>query len=119
MILLLRNKLHSQNLDMPKQLDLFAPSEPSESSEEKDDVHGSPYSDHWKSEWNRIPDVRDGLTREQRVILYTLYEAEKERPGKRVPTLMLYGRVCERIPMTKERFKALLANLVGRGIPEL
>ena len=48
------------------------------------------------------------------MILYTLYEAEKERPGKAVPTLMLYGRVVERLPMSKERFKALLANLVGR-----
>ena len=104
---------------MAKQLDLFAPSEPTESSIDEVDVQPNPYTGTWKSEWDRLPDVRDGLTREQRVILYTLYEAEKERPGKRVPTLMLYGRVCERIPMTKERFKALLANLVGRGIPEL
>jgi len=71
------------------------------------------------AEYNNIPDVRDGLTREQRVILYTLYEAEKERPGKAVPTLMLYGRVVERMPMSKEHFKALLANLVGRGTPLL
>lgn len=67
---------------------------------------------------DRIPDVRDGLTREQRVILYTLYEAEKERPGKAVPSLMLYGRVCERMPISKARFKALLSQLVGRGTPE-
>jgi len=68
---------------------------------------------------DRIPDVRDGLTREQRVILYTLYEAEKERPGKAVPSLMLYGRVCERMPISKARFKALLAQLVGRGAPDM
>jgi len=104
---------------MAKQLDLFGSSddptegtpEPTSSTEKR--------SDMWRVEWNRLPDVRDGLTREQRVILYTLYEAEKERPGKRVPTLMLYGRVCERIPMPKERFKALLAQLVGRGVPTL
>jgi len=66
-----------------------------------------------------LPDVRDGLTREQRVILYTLYEAERERGGKRVPTLMLYGRVCERMPISKVRFKSLLANLVGQGVPGL
>ena len=104
---------------MTKQLDLFPSPEADEPSENQPEIQKNPYTGAWKSEWNRLPDVRDGLTREQRVILYTLYEAEKERPGKRVPTLMLYGRVCERIPMTKERFKALLANLVGRGIPEL
>ena len=68
---------------------------------------------------DRLPDVRDGLTREQRVILYTLYEAEKERRGKAVPSLMLYGRVCERMPISKARFKALLAQLVGRGAPDM
>ena len=38
-----------------------------------------------RDDLNHLPDVRDGLTREQRVILYTLYEAEKEMGGKRVP----------------------------------
>ena len=70
-----------------------------------------------KDDLNHLPDVRDGLTREQRVILYTLYEAEKEMGGKRVPTLMLYGRVCERMPMSKDRFQSLLSELVGRGVP--
>ena len=46
-----------------------------------------------------------------------LYEAEKEMGGKRVPTLMLYGRVCERMPMSKDRFQSLLSELVGRGVP--
>ena len=67
---------------------------------------------------NRLPDVRDGLTREQRVILYTLYEAQKEWGHRRVPTLTLYGRVVERIPMSKTRFIGLLSHLVGRGDPE-
>ncbi len=66
---------------------------------------------------NHLPDVRDGLTREQRVILYVLHEAQKERGNRNVPTLMLYGRVCEHIPMGRERFIALLSNLVGRGVP--
>ncbi len=104
---------------MTKQLDLFGSSEepptPNESAERADDTQER----RPNPAWDRLPDVRDGLTREQRVILYTLYEAEKERPGKRVATLMLYGRVCERIPMTKERFKSLLAQLVGRGVPTL
>ena len=95
------------------QLDLFT--KPAAPSRKK--VDGTPQV--VPTEYQNIPDVRDGLTREQRVILYTLYEAEKERPGKAVPTLMLYGRVVERLPMSKERFKALLANLVGRGTPLL
>ena len=66
---------------------------------------------------DRLPDVRDGLTREQRVILYTLYEAQKEWGHRRVPTLTLYGRVVERIPMSKARFQALLSHLVGQGNP--
>ena len=67
----------------------------------------------------QLPDVRDGLTREQRVILYALHLAEKERPGRRVSTTMLYGRVIEYMPMSKDRFQALLSHLVGRGVPGL
>ena len=66
---------------------------------------------------NCIPDVRDGLTREQRVILFCLHEAQQTRGDRAVPTLQLYGRVCEILPISKERFKTLLAQLVGRGAP--
>jgi hypothetical protein len=44
---------------------------------------------------DRIPDVRDGLTREQRVILYVLSQLQKERGDHNVPTTLLWGRVCE------------------------
>ena len=64
---------------------------------------------------DRVPDVRDGLTREQRVILYTLHEAQQELGQRNVPTLMLYGRVVERVNMSKEHFYTLLQGLVGRG----
>ena len=33
-----------------------------------------------------IPDVRDGLTRVERVVLYCLHETQKEFPGRNVPT---------------------------------
>ena len=36
-----------------------------------------------------LPDVRDGLTREERVVLYVLHETQKERGGRDVPTTML------------------------------
>ena len=46
-----------------------------------------------------LPDVRDGLTRVERVILYVLWETQRERGDRNVPTAMLYGRVVERIDM--------------------
>lgn len=67
---------------------------------------------------DRLPDARDGLTREQRVILHTLLEAQRERRGRNVPTAMLYGRVCEKISISPGRFQALLSQLVGRGSPD-
>lgn len=42
-----------------------------------------------------LPDVRDGLNRRQRIILYCIHELQKERGGNNVPTIMLYGRVVE------------------------
>jgi hypothetical protein len=62
-----------------------------------------------------IPDARDGLTRIERVILYVLHECEKERPGRHVPTAMLYGRVVEHIDIDVESFQRILARLTGRG----
>ena len=43
--------------------------------------------------YSGIPDVRDGLTREERVVLHVLHETQKERGGRNVPTAMLWGRV--------------------------
>lgn len=64
--------------------------------------------------YDNLPDVRDGLTRAERVVLYTLYELEKERPGRRVSTAQLYGRVVERMDMSEARLKAILVRL-GAG----
>jgi hypothetical protein len=46
-------------------------------------------------DYDKIPDVRDGLTREERVVLYVLHETQKERGDRNVPTAMVWGRVCE------------------------
>ncbi len=61
-----------------------------------------------------IPDVRDGLTREERVVLHVLAEAQKERGGRNVPTAMLWGRVCEHFYITPEDLSAMLARLGAR-----
>lgn len=35
---------------------------------------------------DRLPDVRDGLAREQRIVLYVLSQLQKERGDRNVPT---------------------------------
>jgi hypothetical protein len=65
------------------------------------------YKDH-------IPDVRDGLTREERIVLWVLSETEKERGGRNVPTVMLWGRVCEHFYISPENLTAMLARLGAR-----
>ncbi len=68
-------------------------------------------------ERDRIADVRDGLTRLERVILVVLAEAERERSGANVPTAMLYGRVVERIEVGYAEFEATLQRLIGARAP--
>ena len=62
----------------------------------------------------KIPDVRDGLTREERVVLYVLNETQKERGDRNVPTAMLWGRVCEHFYINPDELSALLARLGAR-----
>lgn len=62
---------------------------------------------------DRLPDVRDGLTRLERIILHVLAETERERGGANVPTAMLYGRVVERIDVSEAEFVATLQRLLG------
>src|SRR5215469_13418757 len=61
-----------------------------------------------------LPDVRDGLTREERVVLYVLHETQKERGDRNVPTAMLWGRVCEHFYISPEDLSAMLARLGAR-----
>jgi hypothetical protein len=65
-----------------------------------------------------VPDVRDGLTREERIVLYVLHQTQKERGGRDVPTAMLWGRICEHFYISPEDLSAMLARLgaqKGRG----
>ena len=64
--------------------------------------------------YDKIPDVRDGLTREERVVLYVLHETQKERGDRNVPTAMLWGRVCEHFYISPEDLSAMLARLGAR-----
>lgn len=62
-----------------------------------------------------LPDVRDGLSRLDRVILYQLHEAQEELGGRNVPTALLYGRVVEHVDVSIEAFQAALQRLVSPG----
>lgn len=63
---------------------------------------------------DNLPDVRDGLNRKQRIILYCLHQLQQERQGRNVPTAMLYGRVVEFVDMGIDEFQADLALIEAR-----
>lgn len=61
-----------------------------------------------------LPDVRDGLTRNERVVLTVLARLEDERGGASVPLPMLYGRVLEHVDMSQAELVAIVARLGAR-----
>jgi hypothetical protein len=63
---------------------------------------------------DQLPDVRDGLTRKERIVLYVLHETQKERGDANVPTAMLWGRVCEHFYISPDDLSAMLARLGAR-----
>jgi hypothetical protein len=64
---------------------------------------------------DNLPDVRDGLTHKERIILYCLGQLQKEREGRNVPTAMLYGRVIEYFDISMEEFQSLLTSAIGQS----
>jgi hypothetical protein len=64
---------------------------------------------------DELPDVRDGLTRAERIVLATLRQLQRERRGRNVPTAMLYGAVVERIDMSVEDLQRIVVRLGARG----
>jgi arsenate reductase (thioredoxin) len=61
-----------------------------------------------------LRDVRDGLSRRERTVLYVLDETQKERGDRNVPTAMLWGRVCEHFYISPEELSEMLARLGAR-----
>jgi hypothetical protein len=61
-----------------------------------------------------IPDVRDGLTRKERAVLYCLQQAQQDFPGRNVPTITLYGRVLEKVDMSQAEFQSILTRMAGK-----
>ncbi len=60
-----------------------------------------------------LPDVRDGLNRKERAVLYCLQQTQKELGDRNVPTVMLYGRVVEIVDMDQEEFQHIMTKMVG------
>ena len=63
------------------------------------------------SEFDDLADVRDGLSRKERIVLYCLDQAQKELGGRNVPTAMLYGRVVEYVNISEDELQAILQRL--------
>lgn len=57
--------------------------------------------------------MRDGLTREERIVLWILGNLQRERGGRNVPTAMLYGRVVEHIDISVPELQRILARFAG------
>lgn len=64
--------------------------------------------------YDDLPDVRDGLTRKERVVLYVLQRVQEERGGRMVPTAQLYGRVVEHVDMSVDELQHILQRLGAR-----
>ena len=58
-----------------------------------------------------IPDVRDGLTRRERIVLCVLREIQQERGDRNIPTALVWGRVCEHVYISPEELSSMLARL--------
>lgn len=67
----------------------------------------------YDNRYDDIPDVRDGLNRKERAILYCLKKTQEEFNNRNVPTITLYGRVVELIDISQEEFQSILSRLVG------
>lgn len=61
-----------------------------------------------------LPDVRDWLTRLERVVLATLQACQAELGGRSVPTAMLYGRVLEHLSVSQDELQQVLLRLGAR-----
>jgi predicted HTH domain antitoxin len=64
-------------------------------------------------DFSDLPNVRDGLTRKERIILHCIDKIQRERGDRNVPTAMLYGRVVEYVDMSVDEMQSILQKLVG------
>jgi hypothetical protein len=60
-----------------------------------------------------LPDVRDGLTHRERIVLQCLHALQQEHGGRNVPTGILYGTIVEYVDMSVEEMQSILVRLIG------
>ena len=65
-----------------------------------------------------LPDIRDGLTHRERIVLWCLHELQEEHGDKQISTGMLYGSVVEHVNMSVEDMKSILVRFVGDELPQ-
>jgi len=63
---------------------------------------------------DRIPDVRDGLDRRERAVLFVMNELKKERGDRFISTAEIYGRVVEHADMSVAELQAILIRMGAR-----
>jgi hypothetical protein len=63
---------------------------------------------------DELPDVRDGLTRKERLVLWVLSIVQAERGDRNVPLPLLYGRVLEHADMSIAELQEIVARLGAR-----
>lgn len=66
-----------------------------------------------RDSYDYLPDVRDGLTHQERVVLWCLQALQEERGNRHIPTGMLYGSVVEHVNMSVEEMQCILIRLIG------
>ena len=62
---------------------------------------------------NDLPDIRDGLTRKERIILHCVVKIQNELGDRNVPTAMLYGRVLEYEDISVDEMQLILQKLLS------
>ena len=61
-----------------------------------------------------LPDVRDGLSRKERVVLWMIATLQAERGDRNVPLPQLYGRVLEHVDLSSAELQEIVARLGAR-----
>jgi hypothetical protein len=60
-----------------------------------------------------LPDVQDGLTQRERIVLQCLHALQQERGERNVPTGRLYGTVVEHVDMSMGEMQRIVVRLIG------
>ncbi len=63
--------------------------------------------------FDNLPDIRDGVSRKERIVLYCIEQIQNERNDRNVPTVMLYGHVVEYVNISEQELQFILQRLTG------